>query len=945
MDVAVATRSAIDGLLARLRAPTESRLLIGSSLVYVAMRALAFGHGVESWPGTANYIRQAGLPVLSERFLAGRLPFTVPLVWKILPGSSQVIVLAQVAISVACWLYLAATVASVAERRAARLIGFWGVLCLSLATWVTQWDNALTSESLALSLTALVLGLGLRLVHRPRRITLGATLMVAALWAFARDSNAYAALAAIPALLVVVVLRSRERRLTVVALLGALAIFSGSVISASAGNRAGPQVEGVIGFRLSHTGPAALDWLRAHGSRNESGTSVVAAYRSYLIHHPRSALLGPLENGATDAPGSTQLRHFALYTPDVRRYDRGEALWRLPGPLQSALHPMRPHLLAFALVLVLLGAAVAMWKGRGGAVLFASVLAIAAVYPQIVVVWNGSGTEVDRHALVPAVTLQLMVFVLGVLVSERLYALARSAGFTLRWEAASATAAAGHRKVLGVRRSAGLRSIAAWAARDGNRFFAIALAIGVALRLVITFGSLGQINSDEGVIYLAARHVTHGEFHTYFWGQGYGGTLLQSVLGGIFVVARPHVWMLTALNTLLAAAIPVVFRAVGARIWNHKVGNVAASIAAIAPASFLYFGVHDPGYLNFGLLSSLAAVLALLVFRERGQTRYVIAAGLAAGIGLWETPFTLLFTLPVVTAFLLLRPVNRAAIFLVSAALGAVPAIVAFVADKPTVVGGAPFHDDFLTRTAQAATTLFSAGIIGLRFRTGDQIGFAARCLLGVAVFGAVLVAGVVYARRRQLSQLLVCASVLAWPFFVARAGLLTDQSAARYVSVLVPPLALLAAAAFVRWRIATPGLVLALATTMVAVHAGHGFSRTTASTRSDPLLEGYDSSFRPLASFLERHQRTHIWADYWLSYKLAAESNERITADPLRPSRYPSYRRLAEAAPRATVVAFSQLRVNRVLAGLGARTVHIAGYTVYLFDRRLTAAELKALA
>ncbi len=937
MDVADAARSAGAALRARLRAAREPRLLIGSALVYVGLRALAFGHGVESWPGTANYLRQAGLPLFSERFLAGRLPFTVPLAWKILPGGPHVITLAQLAISVACWLYLAAAVASLAESRAARLTGFWGVLCLSLATWVTQWDNTLTSESLTLSLTALLLGLVLRLVHRPRRITPALTLIVAALWVFARDTNAYAAAVAVPALVVVFVLRPRVRRLTGVALFVTLAIFAGSVASSSAGDRGRQQVEHVVTYRLVHPDPAAFAWLQAHGYRTHPDAFVVAPFRSYLLHHPRSMLAGPLESGATDAPGSSLERHFALYTPDVRRYDRGGAAWRLPGPLQSALHPLHPHPLAFAVVLVLLGAAIAVWKRRGGAALSACALVLTSVYPQIVIVWNGSGTEVDRRALVPAVTLHLALFILGLLVAERLYALVRSAGWTFRWEVVS-TGACGEPRVLGTRDRSPIRCLAEWAVRDANALFASALAVGIALRLVIALGPLGQINSDEGVIYLAARHVVHGELHVYFWGQAYGGTLLQSLLGGIFVVAPSRVWMLTTLNTALAAGVPVALRAVGARIWTRPVGNVAAAIAALAPASFLFYGVHDPGYLNLGLLLSLASVLALLVFRERGQARYLIAAGLTAGLGFWETPFTLLFTAPVVLAFLLLRPARLAGLFLVSAVLGALPAI----AIKPEGVGGAPFHHDFVTRAAQASTTLLSAGIMGLRFRSGDEIGFAARCLLGVAVFGAVLAAGVLYARRRQPGRLLVCVGVLAWPLFVARAGLLTDTSAARYASVLVPPLALLAAAAVVRSRIAAPAIVLALATTIVAIHAGHGFAGT--STQADPLLEGDDSATQALAAYLVRQQRTHIWADYWLSYRLAAESNERITADALRPSRYPPYRRLALAAPRATVVAFSALRVNRELALLGARIAHVAGYTVYLFDRRLTAAEMKEL-
>jgi hypothetical protein len=400
---------------------------LGSVGVYLVLRILAFRHGARVWTDTGSYLEQARLPLFSERFVAGARSLTVPLIWRLLPGGFDVIIGTQLVLSVCCWLFLAFEAARVPTRRWARMLVFWSVLALSLGDSVAQWDNQLLSESLALTLTALLVALALRAVRKPSVPHVVAALLVGFLWAFARDSNAYAAVAVVPVLALVLLARGRSIRrrnifLLAGALVGVCAIFAASYESAAAGDRAHWPVIDIIAFRLS-ADPEAMRWMRAHGYVSPSAPNTVAIYRDYLFSHPLGTLEGPLLN-PRDPVMPHEKRLYALYTPFVARYDQGARWWTLPPLLQKLIHPLHPRFVLSVFAVVLLLASALALAGRATRLwLVFGVLALS-VYPQEVVVWNGSGREIDRHALIPAICLDLALVVLAVLCIEQIAELA-----------------------------------------------------------------------------------------------------------------------------------------------------------------------------------------------------------------------------------------------------------------------------------------------------------------------------------------------------------------------------------------------------------------------------------------------------------------------------------------------------------------------------------------
>ena len=115
----------------------------------------------------------------------GRL-WTVPVLYTTLP-SDAARVAAQGLIGILCWSALAFAVARSLAHPVVARIGAIAILLLGLCIQVTEWDQTLLSESLAVSLGALLAAALLRTRLRRTWPVICATLVVLVLWMFARQ--------------------------------------------------------------------------------------------------------------------------------------------------------------------------------------------------------------------------------------------------------------------------------------------------------------------------------------------------------------------------------------------------------------------------------------------------------------------------------------------------------------------------------------------------------------------------------------------------------------------------------------------------------------------------------------------------------------------------------------------------------------------------------------
>jgi len=277
--------------------------------------------------------------------------WTTPLLFTILPSDSAR-VYAQLLIGIACWSALALGVARSLAHPVVARVGGALILVLGLCEQVTEWDTILLSESLALSLTALLVASLLWLRLRPTRWGLGATLVVMVLWVFSRQLHAAVF---IPVAIVAIgwILLRRRRLIGVAVALAAIAAWGGYATVASGKAIVQMNAHDILVLRILKS-PQNADYFARRGMpkvavlKKEASTETEATvfshdrglvlndpqwkqwidahwrttYAGWLLRHPVATVRGP----ADDAP--VLLSGLASYA---------SVLPALPGPIQDTL--------------------------------------------------------------------------------------------------------------------------------------------------------------------------------------------------------------------------------------------------------------------------------------------------------------------------------------------------------------------------------------------------------------------------------------------------------------------------------------------------------------------------------------------------------------------------------------------------------------------------------
>ncbi|MDQ6782120.1 MAG: hypothetical protein M3063_01465 [Actinomycetota bacterium] len=201
---------------------------------------------------------------------------------------------------------------------------------------------------------------------------------------------------------------------------------------------------------------------------------------------------------------------------------------------------------------------------------------------------------------------------------------------------------------------------------------------------------------------------------------------------------------------------------------------------------------------------------------------------------------------------------------------------------------------------------------------------------VGIVIVAAVVGFVIHQTARRHWLLALAGTPVLLWPFLIAASGVRTSEQTFRYGFLLVPVLALLVAHLADRLRAAVVAPVVA------ATLTAFGGAQTTANWASAP---SFDPNLSAVSSFLVAQHRSHVYADYWVSYVLSVASDERVTASPTGTVRDLHYQALAETAPQATFVFLAGLGLDQQMTAwskahnLGHR-VALDGYAMWEFSR-----------
>jgi 4-amino-4-deoxy-L-arabinose transferase-like glycosyltransferase len=477
------------------------------------------------------------------------------------------------------------------------------------------------------------------------------------------------------------------------------------------------------------------------------------------------------------------------------------------------------------------------------------------------------------------------------------------------------------------------RLLAALAEREAL-IVAGAVLAGVALRAWVLATELGELDADEAVHGLMARHVLDGELSVFFWLQPYGGSQQAVLTAGAFAVFGSGVIQLKIVAIALHAVTCVLTWLLGRETVGERAARLGALLLWIWPPFLLWFTTKAFDY-AIGIQSALLMLILVMRLRRDASRALALAAGLVLGFGTWAVAQAMLLVAApalVWLAFTRPRVLRHAWLGAVGFVVGAAPWLVWNAQNDWLSLHLQP-ESGAQSTVWERITGLFSTILpTWFGFRMPFTLTWPAGPVLGGIVTGALLAAVVVAAVHARGRTRVLAIVVAFFPIAYAASAFAYYRDSPRYLVPLAPVLALLLARLVVTRHGAEPFVLFAAvaATTAGLVTMKHEdrFGHTDAGAR-------IPHDIAPLLRTLERERATHVLASYWLAYRIGFESDERITATSTGFVRYVPYDRAVRSARYpARVFARGSRRERAARAGLlrgGFRRLESDGFVVYV--------------
>jgi dolichyl-phosphate-mannose-protein mannosyltransferase len=416
--------------------------------------------------------------------------------------------------------------------------------------------------------------------------------------------------------------------------------------------------------------------------------------------------------------------------------------------------------------------------------------------------------------------------------------------------------------------------------------FALTGVAGIALRIWVYRSALGTPNADEAVVGLMARHVLDGELTTFYWGQAYGGSQEALLTAPVFFIAGSSWLALRMIPIALSAVAALLIWRVGRRTIGEPAALAAAAVFWIWPPFVLYQLVHQQGfYASNVVYCGLLLLLALRVVERPDRTR-VGLFGLVLGLAFWQTAQIVPVAAGVIGWMIWkhARSLRRLWVAVPFAVLGALPWFIWNAAHGWESLNMPDYGDK--TRSLRLLVSPVLPMMVGLRAP------FSAELLLPAALtyliyigLVAVFVYGAFRTRHRSSSLLYVVPAV--FPFvYVISPKTVYSLGTPRFIVVLGPVLALLLAQMATKYVRAAAILALAGVVSVVSLHRMDDWFRgqppqVTHAKGLGPrhVAQWVPRDLGPLVSVLDTLGLDHVYADYWLAYRLDFDTRERVVA------------------------------------------------------------------
>ena len=520
-----------------------------------------------------------------------------------------------------------------------------------------------------------------------------------------------------------------------------------------------------------------------------------------------------------------------------------------------------------------------------------------------------------------------------------------------------------------------------------------ALLIGLALKAALLLSGRLTFGSDEAILALMARHILRGARPIFYYGQSYMGALDAYLIALSFLLFGQTVLAVRLVQVTLYAGVLITTYLLAHRLSGDRLAStLSALFIALPPVFFSLYTTSTLGdYVEILLLNNLLFLIGWDILEGRKSAAgWWLVAGLLGGLGWWSLPLIVVSLAPLtvrgVLTFRRRMPWGKVGLLVLGFLVGASPWLGAVLS------GGGGEVVGFLLR-GPADPGLAGDALAALGARLASLVLFNLPALFGLrppwAVTWIALPVGLLLVpfyflvvwqaarqatsgdvpafRRAALGTLLMGGGLLLAIFVLSPFGV--DPSG-RYLLPLYPLLALFAGDWLGRaWRGSRSRLNRLVLAGLVALCLGYNLWGNIHAA-ADPY--GLTTQFNPITHIPNDHDDDLIafldsigvdrgYANYWVAYRLAFLTGERIILVPRLPykldmsyspadDRYPPYDEAVRQAERIVYVTSNHPDLDSRLGqrferlGITYRRRSIGPYTVfYDLSRPVTPDELGA--
>ncbi len=455
------------------------------------------------------------------------------------------------------------------------------------------------------------------------------------------------------------------------------------------------------------------------------------------------------------------------------------------------------------------------------------------------------------------------------------------------------------------------------ASQTGSDRLLLSLLIMVALAVRLDFMRAVQfaIDGDEAIVGLMGRHILEGKgVPVFYYGQHYMGSLEAIMASCSFLLFGSTPFALQLVPLVWSVALVPLVYVIGRSLKSRWAGLVAAALTALPPPALIVWSSKARGgFIEIVVLGTLALYLTMVWLRDASsRARYPAAVGFVLGVGWWVNN-QIAYAMAAIGLIAFLHFVVTPALDFASGR-GTVRSLrtlgsVASVGVLAFFLGGSPYW------IYNIRLGFPSAGMFGLSkyevFREHlDGLRYIALpMLLGAkrfwqknwAFWGArefvwalyvLPIVGVCIARWRQWLRLVTgrvdrrepielfvifCVSCCTI-FALSSYGWLVQ--APRYLLPLYPAVFILLGVAAQYLRDVSPATSAVFVGSLLLFNGVAAYYPERA-TAGEPVVfagQRVERDHAPLIAALDAHGITRVRTNYWIGYRLAFETGERIT-------------------------------------------------------------------